>query len=406
MSRKPDNDAIPEATGISSPVPMSVEWKGAIENLLKLKEYDKSAMQEAGISTKNLPEDDLLVLLSAMPFEFRRPALYLHRAGYTVLGKIPIRLGKISQDGELVEPPRVTGNLRPMSCPEPPGPTEVFVIAWKEGNVWNWCLPYPRSGNSNQYAEDPGYLSYFRNLSVVRNPYNEELNAKEEMEFLENFFEDSLSHLMDFRDLWPEMKKFNAYDLDDLEDLMHKVHEHCYPDSDKSLLAFYAGFLYAREVSYPRCAELSSKNELASHGGWTSIISYAFLRHGKKTPRKELLKRLGCLNVEVFSKTSAEFLEFSWPYVPQTNGKRFDESYKQACRKSNNPTIFSKKSAGIIASQLASQAAFRERQRKARRSRKEESVANAKHVADSEQKQLVEDLKKNLNDLERQRKSQ
>lgn len=381
---------VPKAT--SSPVPMSVEWKAIVEKLLKSKKYDQAAMQDDGISIENLPKDDLLFLLATMPFEFRLPALALYRAGFRIFGKIPFRQGSISPDGKLIAPPIATGEPRPVSCPEPLVHTERFAIAWKAGERWNWHLPAPKNGEAHPDDEDPVDISHYKQILEIRNPHNEERDSESEKEFLEDFFQNTISIVWDLRDSMPGKRLLQTYDLDDLDDLLHSVQNHSHPNPEKSHLAFYAGFISAIEIYYPRCIELHGKDEIASIGGWTSIIYHALKRHGIDTSRKELLKRLGCLNSDAYSKNSSEILKFKWAYAPELTGSKFDDSFKRACRdlKTSQPL----KSSKDIDKHEREMAAKREKKREQRRIRKETIATNAKLVEDAKNKRSTDELKR------------
>lgn len=77
-----------------------------------------------------------------MPFQFRELALYKFREGIRTFGKIPVRKQTMQPAYRSYFPEKISvvGPARPMGCPEPSPEGTEFILAWREGDFWNWNL--------------------------------------------------------------------------------------------------------------------------------------------------------------------------------------------------------------------------------------------------------------------------
>ncbi len=228
----------------------------------------------------NGTQNEIEKLLAGMPYDFRAQALDKYQDGFSAFGKVPIRTASfVSKDIS------ITARPRPMACPEPPPVGSKFILAWKEGDLWNWDLsPLGEDSDQSALVRTAKYLNALRRLADSSDSQASQLGK-------------SL--------------------LSKLPEKLQAISE----DTDRHLLhAFEAGINFARLVLYRNVDSVFNSHQgRGAKSHWPDVIRHALVRHGQEIGWKELSKKLG---LRPFSKEKAQakenwILRSDWEYAPK-----------------------------------------------------------------------------------------
>lgn len=231
---------------------------------------------------------DVARTLSKIPERFRHKAFCKILEGVSRFGKVPV---KISEDEQGNYVSSVAGEARPMGCPEAAGDGNVFILAWREGDWWNWDLPRSK----------------------------EELN---EPAFTENrgAFEESGKYLGVIQ---KQAQSGNADEMRVAKQLLKMIPESPTP-ADRSFTnaqqqAFLAGVRFAQKILYKSAEELyAERSSKGKKSDWPDILRHALSRHGFTIKAKDLIGKLS-LEIKHNSKIQerSQELTANWPHLPQ-----------------------------------------------------------------------------------------
>lgn len=237
-------------------------------------------------------------ILSSMPEKFRDQAVRKYQEGFFRFGKVPVAI--IS---ELAREGKITGYPRPMACPEPAPQGSEFILAWKEGQFWNWDLSrFGRAQNVglSRYMEIAKYIRCLR--QAADSPENP---------------------------LGTRSQEILAILPGDLKALAG--------DEPHELLnAFAAGIMFSRQILYSEAERgLEAVREKGDKSPWLEVLRYALLRHGVDIEPYTLIERMG-MAVETNSAFAegARCVSWEWPFLPKgkkpLNMNTFRRMLKQA----------------------------------------------------------------------------
>lgn len=250
-------------------------------------------------------------ILAGMPFHFRAEALDRYEEGIRVFGKVPVNK---TTDVSKVVSVEVISPARPMGCPEPPPPGAEFLLAWREGNLWNWNLGE--------------HLPGIQKIGMGRFRPGFDIECTKYFELLLRMTKDSgtLNQAYAFRTL----------------DLLESSDEHLRnPDA---ATGFYAGVLFSRLFLYAEADGYYADKAAVKKSEWPEIIVHALDRHGWDTSDQQLLTLFGyrldqSRNALAQNERNREVMFPDWPYTPvprdkssltlQTFGKKFSDVKKR-----------------------------------------------------------------------------
>lgn len=239
----------------------------ALEHLLTDPDFDAVQFRDS------LIKEDLLYPLTFVPFEFRRVAHKHIIGGTRRFGKAPYTDGGKGQR---------CGNVRPLSCPEPPGDGCSFSLAWWDGISWH-DKPVNYWHGEEPSDKDNISLHYFETVEA------EIRKRMEETEDVRNVHNSATI-------IWSLLKEL----IEDTEIPLSAIQK-----------AFVAGTIYESGIRYPRTRELHLLlGTDLNFESWPSIIRMALERHGVGLTPKALVQKLGCNNPERLKRTSKATLEF------------------------------------------------------------------------------------------------
>lgn len=312
--KQPDDVKLGETLLI---MPGSPEWSRILKRLLS----DSSYVADAGV--EKLPADDLVRILSGMPFELRRHALEPYAAGVRHFMKVPYHIGG-TQPATYTLHEEFRKQVRSLACPEPPAEGQAFGLAWFEGQFLE-SVP-PSTINPRDVRADLGIRRVEQMLGF---DFDKELSGSAEC----------LATGADRARMATEKQVLCSKSADYIQRFGEEIAgilSQADPRTRKlAEKAFALGVIYCRELVYPGCADAWRELAFGSGGVWTDIVRLALVRHGQDTERKELLRRLGCENHADYKKDSraeARFPKQHASVTPQITFTAFDKAYKEAIK--------------------------------------------------------------------------
>ena len=250
-------------------------------------------------SAENLKSNSwhpLLKVLAGMPFGFRKMALRKFLEGIHVFGKIPVRKQSSQSDSRPCPPARITttGPARPMGCPEKPPEGSEFILAWREGETWNWNLTEFEYGWK----------------TVTPNRFHPRLRTECEkyIRFLRNHVHQGSS----------QTSAAAHGILSILDQYQHNRESNKPTDLEVGL---YAGVLLARQLIYQSADELYAEKFQPKKSAWPDILRHALERHGWDLSAENLLTAIDGRLPAALPKNdpvdSNKVLDFpEWGYLP------------------------------------------------------------------------------------------
>jgi hypothetical protein len=211
-----------------------VEEKATLEFILRLlneADYIPSINEKKDKNWKLLPQ-----ILAEIPFGLRRQALVKYIDGTRYFGKVPVKRINPEKSGGPASI-EVVGPARPVLCPERAPEGCEFILAWREGNFWNWDLEEFQMVRDDLQPDDL--------IQQISREYSKYLNL---MGRYENSDSSSQAHfsrlilrLLDSRPIGQVIK------LDGSVQLSNSLSTR---NEDSVVVAFYCGVLFASKVMY------------------------------------------------------------------------------------------------------------------------------------------------------------
>jgi hypothetical protein len=278
--------------GVLSNAPMPSFWGDAILmapsskrelDEMKLEDFNEADLNKLRLVSKLLKEPEyvpgkdarkspdwwiLPEILAGMPFKFRKQAVVKFDEGICVFGKVPVCM-EVAEDGQKqnkLTRVSVAGPARPMGCPEPPPEGSEFILAWREGEVWNWNL------------EDFQYEWELVGRGLIQARVAQEYRKYCDFLIRQDKHGDSrLGKIAsDILRLLESRQRIRiGVKLDDLG------------------AGFYAGVLFARFFMYRGADKLYAEKFLFKKSPWPDIIEHALDRHGWTIKARDLLTAMG-----------------------------------------------------------------------------------------------------------------
>jgi len=249
---------------------------------------DKSYKPERQTHRKLPCWSELSDILAGMPFELRTEALDRYEEGIRVFGKLPVK--KTTDAGKIVSV-EVVGPARPMGCPEPPPIGAEFMLAWKEGNLWNWNLGE--------------HLPGIQMIGMGRFRPGFDVECTKYFDLLIRMTKDLGT-----------LNQANAYKI---LDLLESSDE--YLRNPDAATGFYAGVLFSRLFLYAEADGYYADKAAVKKSEWPEIIVHALDRHGWQTSDQQLLTLFGyrvdeSRNARAQNERNREVMFPDWPYTP------------------------------------------------------------------------------------------
>jgi hypothetical protein len=264
--------------------PIDEKSKEILGRLLNDRSYTLDSIGDGNELPPNLKA------LFGMPIEFRVQAFAKSQEGFLRFGKIPIQKTPPPQGSLHKLICKVVGPARPMGCPEPPPSESEFILAWREGDWWNWDLPrYTVSPLKADISSDVLFDEVGKYISCLLSCTRSEIRAEADLA------RSILGNIIG-------KKRRTA-----LESIVSG-------DGKE----FLAGVRFARSILYKSAENLyKTRQDLGKKSMWPDILSHALDRHGWDIQADDLIKKLS-LKITRIRGISHEdsTLSSSWEYMP------------------------------------------------------------------------------------------